>query len=553
MKKPAFLTLFLFLVLWSSAQTDSLLLLADQACSARDFVKARSLYNQILEQVPTNAKALVGLGNCQLYINDTASAVEYYKRAIIADPYEFEAYKALGSFYLHNNYLDKAKELFYGYLGLKPGSAEANMWLGTVYLYMHKPDSASMFFEKALYNSQDPKQVYMHIAQTFATIENYDSALAYVNKALTDFGEDDWLYYEKAKIETDAGRWDDALADIDKAISLNNGKTDYFLEKLSILLYANRVDEAIRLGWQYSKFMTDSNFYYLVGSAMFQSNSSLDSIKAFLLRGLRFSGAATLNYLLGLAYQFEGKYDSAYHYFSVASEKMPWDIEFYKEMVLSKLIMNSTGLDQNLYFKNFRPSNLKELKKLARSKKSKYYYDKLLRKFKNNPLKLGLDEFLMLYVGETLKKDYSPDFREKAYLDVKKSLDSQDVNMALDLAQSYLAVDPVNPGLYSLLFFIHYSNNDLKAFHKTYAAYLGLVFAITATGDGHNKRNAMISAAHIDEYIVLNFLGYDQLIRQTLIYDKDNVYRLYETALNGQINEYYFNLDLYKKFLKHRD
>jgi hypothetical protein len=282
---------------------------------------------------------------------------------------------------------------------------------------------------------------------------------------------------------------------------------------------------------------------------MIERNDNLDTIKKYLQKGIKFTNAASLYFLLGLVYQLQHNFDSAYEAFFRAAKKDPWEIKYYREMVATKLILNTNGLDQELFFKNINQEEIKRLKKLSKNKKSKYFYPTLYAKFLNNPLSLGLDEYFMLYLGQSLQKNFSPQKRETDYLQVKEYLDNGDIYNTLEHGENCLINDVANIGMYYLLTLASLYNSDLDGFRKYYTPYLGFVMSMKATGKGDSRRSAMISASHIDELMVLNYLKYDQFIAQNLIKDKNHSYHVYQIARNGQKESYFFNIDLYSKFL----
>ncbi len=535
---------FVFLFFVGLSQDKNSLDLAKTYCEQGNFSQAQQIYQNILDNDAQNIQAIVGLGKCAINQGDTSLAMQFFYQAMNIEPLNFKPYQAISEFYINSGKFDRAKSLLISYLTQSPDNQEAEILLSNVYLYLNQLDSAQYFFNLALNHTKNPGKIYTLKALTFSNLEQYDSANYYINKAIQLSPADDSLYFWKYKIDFGSGNYQKAASDLDQAISLAPDNVTYYLEKLSIYFVIGDYQTVLRLGEEYCKRFADSNLYFLTGYAMLQLNR-LDSAINFITQALSKHPSAQLYYLLGLAYKNKKQFSQAYQAFKKATELSPWHLTYYKEMIYAQLILNSSDLDENLYFKTFHQRNLKRIKKLAFNRKSKYYYPLLYSRFVTRWQSMGLDDYFMLYAGEAFKKGFSAQKRFKTYVQLKRIYERGQIDSLIELGEKSLNIDPCNSGVYYLLSMAYFYKGDLNDFIKNYHKYLGFVLSIMATGNGLSPEKAMISSSTADELVVLDAINYDQLIdTQTLKYGR-NYYKVYTIARNGAQLNYFFNADLY--------
>lgn len=546
MKNFAFAFLLVLFGFIGFSQDENLLELAQSFCKQGNYQKSERLYRQVLQNDSQNIDALVGLGECALNRGDTSLAMQYFYQAINFDPLNFKPYRAISEFYINAGKYREAKSLLNSYLTQSPDNAEAEILLANVYLYLNQHDSAQYFFNLALNHTENPLKIYTLRALAFSNIEQYDSAHYYINKALQLSPSDDSLYFYEYKIDLSSGDYQKAVEDLNQAITLASNNVTYYLEKLSVYFLVGDYQKVVELGQKYATQFADSNLYFITGYAMLELGR-LDSTINFVKNALTRQSSAQLYYLLGLAYEQKKDYKKAYDAFKKAVEISPWHLSYYKELVYTRLILNSSDLNENLYFKTFNQHNLKRIKKLAFNRKSKYYYPKLYSRFVVDRQSLGLDEFFMLYAGEAFKKAFSAQNRFKTYLWLKRIYQRGELDSLIEMGQRALASDPCNSGVYYLLAMAYFYQRDLENFVKNYHTYLGFVLGIMATGNGLSPEKAMISASTADELVVLDAINYDQLIDTDTLKQGRSYYKIYTIARNGSQLSYFFNVDLYAK------
>ncbi len=518
---------------------------AETAYKQGNYNQAILNYIAVLGQDPRNKQAIIGLGDCSLITGDTAEAINYYSQAINLYPDDLEAYQKLGNFYINAGKEKQALKIFRNALNHNRLNPKATALMAVGYLVYGEQDSAQALINKLEQTKDLDPDVYLILAQGYEKLERYDQAIDLLTKAINLDPINDEYFFKRAHLEAQAKKYTRAMDDINKAINLNPNNIEYYLAKMSIYYLEKDYAGAETFGKQIFDQRQDSVIYYLTVYAMWLNNKPQDSIFLYLDKALKRTDAASLWYVKGLIYSNSHSYAQAAEAFAHALKKQPWNIDYNREYIVYKLMDNSKTLDENAHFKSLNASTLKQIRKNLKNKHSKYYFPKVRDHIASDPLSAGLEEYLYLYLGTAFDKKYNPLDREIDYTVLDSLLNKEDYNNLFSRAYDILNHDPGNIGVYNILTIAYYNRGNLEKFRQNYTKYLGLAMAIMATGNGTNKKQAMISASQIDEIIELSFIGYDQLINHDHLSDKKHDYNIYQIARNGSIETYYFLTDLY--------
>ena len=504
-------------------------------------------YTAVISKDPNNKQAIMELGDSFLAMGDTSEAVSFFKKAIDLYPNDLEGYRRLAYFYFYSNKFQESFDVLRKAYLKNQENPKAKALYAVGYLIYGKEDSTKILVDQLLKDKIDP-QAFLILAEGYASLEKYEKSIDFINKAIEIDSLNDLFFYLRSEYNLQLDKLDQALFDINKAIDLNPRKIDYYLALLSIYYSKQDFFQASKKGKELFYQVRDSNFYILVITAMWYNNEPIDTIIKYLDEAIARIPAGSLWYLKGYILKENAKYDDAVIYFKKALDKDPWDVDYTKEYILARLIANSKGLNEDLYFKNYNSFNLKKLKNGVKRKKSKYNYFILLDKLSQDPLSLDLEEYLHLYVGVAIQKDYNPKQREKSYYYLDSLLEKKKYNDLIVYSYKLLNNDPSNIAVYYFLSVVFYGLGNLEEFRENYAKYLGFVMAIRGTGDGQTRNTALLSACSIDEIKVLYFLGYDQIFSERVEEQyKGHFLKKYFIARDGQMFIYYFLTDLYKK------
>ncbi|HCA08209.1 DUF4919 domain-containing protein [Chryseobacterium sp.] len=166
--------------------------------------------------------------------------------------------------------------------------------------------------------------------------------------------------------------------------------------------------------------------------------------------------------------------------------------------------------------------NLDSIKIDVQNENSKFYYEKLIYKFKFDPTSLSDEEVKKLYYGKKFS-NYKPHFFDTDYLDFTKNFAQGNLKKAIIYGEKYLEKDPINPEVLTYLE-IAYRKKDKEA--KNYYLYSSqsktLLNCIMKNGDGKTKETAFKVNSVGEEYLIANILGKNiRTFKRTSSMEKD--------------------------------
>jgi tetratricopeptide (TPR) repeat protein len=222
------------------------------------------------------------------------------------------------------------------------------------------------------------------------------------------------------------------------------------------------------------------------------------------LKGIKTdSSVSVLHRTAGICSFFLKDYPSAIKHFDNAYKLNKDDLVSLDYKIQTMLIQNTRAESLSLKkdgapsFSGISSFTVSKMEKKMGGNDGPYNYTRLIEKFRNEPLGMGLDEFFMLYYGYSCQTGYTPDsdpFSEKA----KQTSDIEQI----------LVKDPTFFPLYLNLadFYIDLGNEE-KYFENRYR-YFGFTESIKATGDGLSPATAYVVTNSRHEYNIMVSLGY---------------------------------------------
>jgi tetratricopeptide (TPR) repeat protein len=236
--------------------------------------KALETYQGILDSDPGSSRAMVGMGNAHLALDDAASAQSYFQQAVDIDPENADAYLGLASAYQELGQLDQAISSFEGALAQNPSSLTIKFPLSLLYYQLGRYSEAAPYMEDVLAANPDMNTLRTRLIQSYVELDQFGSAADNAVILLESYPDDAQKILYTAQLESWAGRTSSAVSRLESLISGTGNREAY------ILLATIYRDSGQRSSMQ-SVFSRLSNAYpndplasYMMGAFYYQSGSS---------------------------------------------------------------------------------------------------------------------------------------------------------------------------------------------------------------------------------------------------------------------------------------
>jgi tetratricopeptide (TPR) repeat protein len=512
-KNISFYFVFSLLILTNeksfSQNTELILKKADSLNKLNSFDKSLELYSKILKIDSKNSKAYNGKGNCYFKMEMTDSAVTNYEKAIKFDAKYFSPVYNLTNLYFSTNEYEKAKNIID--IGLKafPDSSEIYYLTGYFYNVQQNSDSAIYFYNKSFEKDNSKYNGLYNIALIYSLSKNNnDSAIIFIDKLLQINPKDTSSLLLKARIFLNNEEYDKSENICLEAIKMLPNNYSFYEILAEIYLYTNEFDKAI-INADKVLLYEETNYvsiYVKANSLLYLKNyekSYNTSIKASEI----YPEDYIFYYFSAMSVFYMKKYEQSITFFDIAIEKNPEIPTLYYNKVLAELYINSKQKLENDKFTEFNTDKISEIEKTLTSKKSIYNYESLLKKFENEPLKLGYDDFFALYFGKSLNKNYSGYSKSLLKYSFEQKYNSGDYDGCIKEALSAIENDYTYFGAYDYLMGAYFQKRDYANFYKYYYIYTGFMKGIFMTGNGDSDKSGLIITSVTDEYSFLSFFG----------------------------------------------
>ncbi|MBN2892364.1 MAG: DUF4919 domain-containing protein [Bacteroidales bacterium] len=540
-------SLVLFLAVFSSVfsqEISKLIITGDSLYDAGKYQEAADVYNLIFK---INENSLVGLdklSNCMVNLDKVDSAKTLLYKAIDINFKYAEAYASLSNIYFLEGEVDTSLTLIKLAQKYNPDTAIYVVFEGINYMYYESLDTALSMFEKALEIEPNNATAFYYISYVYFSADFLDSSLKYVNLAIAENDEDADYYKLRAEIYYSDYRFTDAMFEIDKALDIEPKNEDFVLAKAEIYSSLSQYRDVLRVILPFAKKEYDADFHYytVIG---YYNLGMIDSTMFYIHDAHENDPENDLFYYLeGYVYYLDGQYNNAMLAFNAAIQLKPDEAEYYYFVCNSKIRLNtdSSMLDLNEKFHDLNQDNMDKMNKFSRSKKNKYYYQKLLAKFNYDPTSLSLDEYFMFYYGSALQDDFSGYSNSNPA--ISQAFEEENYEYCIRIGKSFIEEHPTSIATYFYIANSYFMLGKADLSIKYLTIYYGLLQSIICTGNGETEETAFIVSSVTDEYTVMKFHEYS-FAGQSLVSGKkhnyDVLYYMDRSAKRGM----YFNIDLF--------
>jgi tetratricopeptide (TPR) repeat protein len=236
--------------------------------------KALETYQGILDSDPGSSRAMVGMGNVHLAMDDAASAQSLFQQAVDIDPENADAYLGLASAYQALGQLDQAVTSFEGALAQNPTSLTIKFPLSLLYYQLGRYAEAAPYMEDVLAANPDMTTLRTRLIQSYVELDQFGSAAENAVILLASDPDNAQKILYTAQLEAWAGMTSSAVSRLESLISGTGNREAY------ILLATIYRDSGQRSSMQ-SVFSRLSSAYpndplasYMMGAFYYQSGSS---------------------------------------------------------------------------------------------------------------------------------------------------------------------------------------------------------------------------------------------------------------------------------------
>ena len=380
---------------------------------------------------------------------------------------------------------------------------------------------------------------------------NIPEALDYFRQDSIKYPDSSIVWMDIARLYEDQGIYDSARHFINIAIE----KDPDNLEAISQRMFLNMVMD------QYESCEADARHIlsvipddltaiYCLALSLMESGEYEESI-GYIQKGIELAPRLAAFYaLMSRVLTRKGSYLESDMFISRAIDLAPDESGNYF-LKAENAILGITDPDvllANVYpprFKSIKSLDIRSLDKYISDRKHNYFYKNLTDKFFMDYRSLSLDEYFMLYLGQTVSETYSPysHNEQNTTESMSSMMEAGKYAEAGVLGSNYLEKNP------SEMPICHYTGqaflkagDHLKAeeyFHK----YKGFVASILATGDGKSPESAYIVISTREEYTLMEYLGLR--VSQQVLTEQNGHYFDVLTGIttSGEEIQVYFNID----------
>lgn len=393
---------------------------------------------------------------------------------------------------------------------------------------MEEYEMAIPLYESLIALEPDSIRNYREIGNCYRWLKQHEKAIHYYRKCLRIDPSNADAFYNLGSSYFEILMYDSAIYFAHRLIDQNPQDTEALnLISMVFLESEDNADSAIFYAQKGIASDPGDSFSYVNLSMAYTSEKKYDLAQDAAQKGIEQDPSAMhLHLLSGIAYYATGEYILARQQFQTGWETPGFE-ELFADYYAKSIIIENTdpdlfsNMNERISFKNIRSENLDDIIAEAGKADSRYYYPTLLRKFRNNPYDMSLDDFILLYIGYSTDISYSPFTLETN--SILELWDSEQYSEFEKEAYELCLKVPVHFPMYYYISEVNRLNHNYDQQLANLVAFYGFSMSILATGDGSNRENAIIIGFVEHELFTMSTLGFSvtdqELIRGKYTYD----------------------------------
>ncbi|CAK74901.1 unnamed protein product (macronuclear) [Paramecium tetraurelia] len=229
--------------------------------------------NQSLKHNQSFGLAWKAVGNIMYEMNQPATALRYFQKAIDLDKNDMEAKIRLGNCYYLQDQFEQAIQI-YEEISHLDQNEELEQHMANCYYKKNDFEEAVLHYQRALSINSDKIECYYNLGDTYFTMEKFEEALECFEKVVKNDPQHSAAFYNYANTFFVLEDYENAAKYFEKAIELQPQNVDWrnyvaqlYIKKCDLNQAKRHLDESIRLQPNNPDTLAKyANYYYQIGN-----------------------------------------------------------------------------------------------------------------------------------------------------------------------------------------------------------------------------------------------------------------------------------------------
>ena len=214
-------------------------------CHQGKFLKAKIIYEELLQLVPHHPEVLSNLGIIEIQLGDLEKGVLYLEKSIKANPKQPKAISNLANVLLKMEKFEEAIQYYDHALKLDSNFAVGYYNKARALKFIQKYDEAIDNYQHAIKFNPRYFQAIINLGFLYNELKEYDKALEQYNLAININPQGAEVLYNRGIVYENLNEFEKALDDYNLAIKINPNFVDAYSNKSGVLRNLQRYEEAI--------------------------------------------------------------------------------------------------------------------------------------------------------------------------------------------------------------------------------------------------------------------------------------------------------------------
>lgn len=259
----------------------------------------------------------------------TDVAISEYERVLSYDSDATTVYKDLAVIYLQQGNIQKALENAHKLQEIESDNIDTQMFLGSFFLSANEMISAKQCWEKVLELDPQNETATVYLAAYYYSDNKLKESVDYWTKFLQQQPESSEGYFQLGLVQERLGMLDEALQSYKKVNELRPEAQEGYLARARIYENKKEYKLAIEEYKEYAKLFSGSpSILIYLGKCYFEEKNYAQAQEILLKAKEYVPNNITLNYLLGMVYEKQGRINDAIDVFEFITKTEPTSVNY---------------------------------------------------------------------------------------------------------------------------------------------------------------------------------------------------------------------------------